>query len=206
MYVGALLSPEDVASATKSRPHPKALAESLQRWTLCGDVWPDLFEVLQVSFSMNGLHERISSLDAPSGRHYAIITHQAGSYQHRYLLPLFDAKVAKCIEEISRDGRLGYSLAGEGQMAIVWASAMQAHDFAALRELCGEVPEGEEEDALDEYACALLAARAPEQVPSLIDGTDVQYAGVSAVAPQELVLRFARRHPEAWARRKVVGA
>lgn len=139
-------------------------------------------------------NERVTAFSSPAGNSYAALTHQIGAFQHRYFVPLFDAKVAECLGEISREGSLGYSLAGENNQAIVWPSVLGPRDFVAVRAMCGSIPEGQEEEALQEYARLLGEARDPARIPSVVEGVTVKYASVSAIAPSDVVARLARRY------------
>lgn len=193
IYVGTLMSPTEVACATAGRDSP--VYSALHRWTLCGDVSPTVFELLR-AVRMGGpdANERVTAFSSQSGNGYVIFTHQIGAFQHRYFVPLFDTRVTECLEQITRDGQLGYSLAGENNQATVWRTVLGPRDFLPLMALCGTVPEGEEEAALDEYAQLLREAREPARIPSVLEGVTVRYASVSAIPPLDLAGRLARRY------------
>lgn len=192
VYVGRLMSPGDVASSTAGREG--AVYRELQRWTFCGDVSPAVFDLLYATRTTPGTNERVTAFWSPQRRGYLVLTHQVGMFQHRFFVPLFDAKVQECIGDISAESSLGYSLSGEGNQAIVWRSVLGARDFLPLRTMCKGIAEGEEEAALDEYARMLGEVRNPERIPSLIAGLGVRYASVSAITPEGLISRLVQRY------------
>jgi hypothetical protein len=192
LYLGTLMSPEEVAQATATRDNPAY--STLHRWTLCGDVSPTLFDLVSVMQKRTAANERVTAFSSPAGNNYLAVTHQIGAFQHRYFLPLFDAKVTECLDAITRDGSLGYSLGGENDQAIVWPSVLRLRDFVAVRSMCGNVPEGKEQETLEEYAKLLGEAQDPARIPSVVEGVTVKYASVSAIPPIDVVARLARRY------------
>lgn len=195
VYVGVLMSPAEVSAATRGREGEGEgdLYRGLRRWTLCGDVSPALLEVLRVARMKFGSNERISAFTAPSGLHYAVFTHQLAVFQHRYVVPLFDSVVVRCMQEVVQGGGLGYCLAGENDQAIVWPSVAGAREVMPIAALCGGVADGQEEQALEEYSRMLRELCEPQRVPSLLPGVAVQYASVSAIAPLDLMERMTQR-------------
>lgn len=107
----------------------------------------------------------MTAFSSRTGWHYATFTHQVGGFQHRYLVPLFDSRVVQCFEEVCGEGALGYSLAGENDQAVVWRSVLGPRGFMPVKALCGTVPEGQEEQVLEEYSTVLREARGPERIP-----------------------------------------
>jgi hypothetical protein len=192
VYLGVLMSPSEVARATDAVP--AELSRALSRWTLCGDISPTVFDLLQATRMLGGANERLTAFSGRSGLYYAVFTHQVAAYQHRYLLPLYDGRVAQCLEDVCGDGALGYSLAGEGDQAIVWRSVLGPRDFMPVKALCSSMPEGQEEQVLEEYATVLREARDPERIPSTIAGTPVRFASVTAVPPGDLLARLGKRY------------
>ena len=192
IYVGVLMAPADVAKAIQNRQGEEY--KSLCRWTLCGDVSPGLLDLLQVSHLRPGANERVTAFAAPSGLNYAMFTHQVATLQHRYLVPLFDGHVARCIEEVGRGGGLGYSLAAENDKAIVWPSVLGARDVRPLGALCTAAKDGQEDEALEEYAHVLAEVREPGRIPSLVQGEDVRYVSVSVIPPIDVLERLAQRY------------
>lgn len=191
LYVGVLMAPEDVRKATRRREGD--LYRRLERWTLCGDVSPALLDVLQAAGGF-GDNERITAVSAPSGLQYAVFTHQLAFFQHRYLVPLFDAQVNRCLQEVAQGGSLGYSLSGEQEQAMVWPSLLGAREVMPLAALCGAVAQGQEEHALDEYSRVLQEVRDPERIPSLLQGTPVRYASVTVIPPHGILERVLKRY------------
>lgn len=191
VHVGVLMAPMEVARATRDREG--GLYRGLLRWTLCGEVSPAMFDVLQATEMRLGKNERITAFSGPSGLNYALFTQQMAMFQHRYLVPLYDGQVARCMDEVGRLGGLGYSLAGEGDHALVWPSVLGARDVMPLHVLCGAVAEGQEEQAVDEYSRMLAEARHPQRIPSLVQGTVVRHVAVSAIPPLDVFRRLTQQ-------------
>lgn len=192
VYLGRLMSPDEVANAVAGRENPAY--STLHRWTLCGDVSPTGFELLQLLHRNSDANERVTAFSSPAGHSYVMFTHQVGAFQHRYFVPLYDSKVAQCLEDVTRDGTLGYSLGGDSHQAIVWRSSLGPRDLLPVKAMCGVVEEGDEEAVLEEYSQLLAEARVPARIPSVLDGVAVRYASVSAIAPTDLMARLARRY------------
>lgn len=192
VYMGVLMTPSEVAAATSNRPGE--LSRALSRWTMCGDIAPSVFELLRATQMLKGANERVTAFSSGAGLHYATFTHQVGAFQHRYLAPLFDSRVIQCLEDVCSEGALGYSLGGETDEAIVWRSVLGPRDFVPLKALCARVPEGQEEQVLEEYVTVLREARDPERIPTLLTGTPVRFVSVTAVPPGDLLARLATRY------------
>ncbi|WP_291216363.1 hypothetical protein [Hydrogenophaga sp.] len=192
IYLGALLSPADVKKATAGVG--TALPGALHRWTLCGDIDPTIFSMLEASGYPQQENERLTVLAAASGLHYAVFTHQAGPFQHRYVAPLFDHKVANCVRAVAHGDALGYSLAGDGPTAAVWAASFGVREFQPLLPMCKEASLGLGESALREYVDTVLELRDPRRIPSSLEGVAVKLASVSAVAPEQLIEKLAAHH------------
>lgn len=191
VYVGALMSPADVARATQRREG--AAYRALQRWTLCGDVSPTLFCMLRAAGWPDRIAERLTVLTGEVG-HYWVMTHQLAGFQHRFLAPLFDDAVANCVRAAAAGETLGYSLAGEGNQAMVWGSPLSATAFAPVAALCRDLAEGQEEAALADYAQALQEVRHPERIPSLLERSLVRHASVTAIPPKKLLEQVTARY------------
>jgi hypothetical protein len=192
VYVGALMSPAQVARATKH--HPTETCKALARWTLCGDVSPAAFSVLRAAGWPARVCERLTVLTSPMSLTYWVAAHQVGSFQHRFIAPLFDASVKTCVSALSRGEPLGYSMAGEGDQAVVWASRADAPAFAPVLALCTELPAGDEETVLSDYSAAVNELRHPERISSLIEDKAVTHTSVSVIAPRQILERLAARY------------
>lgn len=185
IYIGALKSPAEVAQAFSGRNelHPGVT----RRWTLCGEVDQMMFETLHACGHPEQRNERLSVFGGESGVRYAVITHQAGSFQHRYLAPLFEPKVVAFVKAVAHGDALGYLLGGEGAQAAVWQSDFGIREFLPLMSMCTDTPKGlEAERVVEEFFESVLELKDPGRIPSL-DGTRVRLASVSAIAPELLI-------------------
>lgn len=185
IYIGALKSPAEVAKALAGRHEvPPGVS---RRWTLCGDIDTMMFETLQACGHPQQRNERLSIFGGESGARYAVITHQAGNFQHRYLAPLFEPRVVACVKAIAHGDALGYLLGGEGEQAAVWPSDFGMREFLPLLSMCTDTPKGlEAERVVGEFFESVLELKDPGRIPSL-DGTQVRLASVSAIAPELLI-------------------
>lgn len=189
VYLGALMSPAEVARAVAGRS--KSLQKAACRWTLCGDVEPTIFSALQASGHPQQKNERMTVLASSSGLGHAVFTHQAGALQHRFVVPLYEAKVVNCVRAIAHGDSFGYSLGGEGSHAAIWATDFSAAEFMPLLPFCRAEPLGQEERVLQEYVATVLELRDPERIPSSLDGVAVRFASVTAIAPDEVIAKVA---------------
>lgn len=191
IYKGRLMSPAEIAKATDRRS--PAIYRNLQRWTLCGDISPGFFALFQASQLLLVKSERITGFTSRSGLHFAVFTHQVAGLQHRYLAPLFDAKVASFVRDIAQGAAFGYSLGGEEEQAMVWPTVLGSRELQPLKFLCESVEEGQEQEVADEYADVLRDVRDPDRVPSLLHGVPVRDVSVSAIPPHDLLERLAAK-------------
>lgn len=194
IYLGTLMSPAEVARATAGR---KEKLKDAQRWTMCGDIDPDIFSMLQAAGHPQQEWERLTVFSGPSGARYAVVTHQAGPFQHRYVAPLFDAKVARCIRAVAHGDTFGYLLGGGAAHAAIWETRFGVQEFLPLLPLCSDPPVGREEVVLKEYLNTVLELRRPERIPSAFDGVAVRFASVSAISPKDLIKQVGV-HPGLW--------
>ena len=191
VYLGALMSPAEVKSATSGRSN--AVPGELHRWTLCGDVDPIIFSMLNAHGNLQQDNERLTVFGNDLELHYAVFTHQAGYFQHRFLVPLYDPKAAACVRAVAHGDAMGYSLAGQGTKATVWATRLGVKELMPLLPMCSEAPAGRERHVLRDYVDTVMHLRDPKCIASSVEGLDVRFASVSAIAPESLLDRIAGR-------------
>lgn len=189
--LGTLMSPAEVTRAIAG--YSDSVQSVARRWTLCGDVEPAIFSALQASGHPQQRNERMTVLASSSGLLHAVFTHQAGPFQHRYVVPLYDPKVMSCVRAVACGDALGYSLGGQGTHAAIWAADFGVKEFQPLLGLCRETLPGDEERVLQEYAAAVVELREPDRIPSVADGVVVRLASVTAIAPDALIDKVAKR-------------
>lgn len=190
IHLGRLMSPSEVASATANRSGPEY--EWLRRWTLCGEVGENMFELVREAV-LKPMGERLGAFTSPVGCQYAVFAHQVLSWQHRLLLPLYEQKAANFLSDAARQG-FGYSLAGEETEAVVWTSAADASALMALRVLCAPVPDGRDEDALAELPLVVAEVKDAGRIAPVGDAGAVKHVSVSVIPPEGLVGRIAARY------------
>jgi hypothetical protein len=187
IYLGRLLSPEDVATATHDRQGGEYVA--LRRWTLCGDVSPGIFDYLRARALLPPADENVTWFEAAGGERYAVFVHEAACIQHRFLVPLYEERTLDFLAQAERSG-FGYSLSGDGAEAIVWRSALGARHLESLRHRWAPIRSATEEAAFSSFAPLVAALRSPKMVPSLRPGGEVSRVSVTAVPPLELCRRL----------------
>jgi len=188
-YLGSLMSPADVKRATAGRA--QSLPDELYRWTLCGEIDQALFSLLRACGHPQQGRERLTVVGQSPQVRYAVFTHQAGSFQHRFLVPLYDPKAAAFISAVAHGDAMGYSLAGQGSEAAVWATRLSATELMPLLPMCSESVAGSESMVLRDYVDVVMRLRDPSCIPSVTKGVDVKLASVSAIAPDCLLDRVA---------------
>jgi hypothetical protein len=103
-------------------------------------------------------------------------------YQHRMLVPLYDARVRSCLEGLPH---LGFSLANAtDHRAVVVRAPEQA---TALGALCRDLRPEERATVVSELTQVVAALTAPEQVPSLRQDWTVRDVSISIVMPSQTI-------------------
>lgn len=189
VYLGSLMSPADVRRATAG--HGEDFPVELYRWTLCGEMDHANFLLLGACGHPQKNSERLTVFEQDPHHHCAVFTHQAGSFQHRFLVPLYDPKAAEFLRAVAHGDAMGYSLAGQGSQAAVWATTLGASELMPLLPLCGESMAGREPQVLRDYVEMVMRLRDPGCIQSDTQGITVKFASVSAIAPDRLLDRIA---------------
>jgi hypothetical protein len=181
LYVGDLLEPQEVAQALENRPDEARLFAGC--WFLCGEVSDDMFARMHAHWH-EGLAPavRVIAFCTPLGGAYAVFAHQVEEYQHRMLVPLYDARVRSCLEGLPH---LGFSLANAtDHRAVVVRAPEQA---TALGALCRDLRPEERALVVSELTQVVAALTAPEQVPSLRQDWKVRDVSISVVMPSQTI-------------------
>ena len=174
-----LMDPTEVAEGLAGRPDDERLRLAGQ-WFLCGDITQRFFERAREDGA--SLPLRGGAIRAPNGNTFAVFTHQVEDCQHRFLVPLFGARIRQCLREMQTHP-LAFSL---GHDATGWAyiqtpGAGMATDLLALYGLLTDRPFGGREDVLHDVACVVHDVLRPDLVSTLIPGVEVRDIGVSVL-------------------------
>lgn len=145
----------------------------------------DLFAELAVKAEPRSVPERVTAFKSPAGGCYAVLTQQLRDAQHRFLLPLYERRIAGFISAMSLES-LAYSLGNDdGHNAIVWRSNLGARELRPLGALCGSLSPGKQFAVMREWSKVVEAMTMPDQIPSTTVGQLVRRVCVSILAPED---------------------
>jgi len=185
IFPARIMKPSEVASATRGQP-PEVIAGIRGRWMLCGDVARPTFEAMRAA-DRGELGFRLSAFESPSGNVYCVMTHQVGSHQHRYLLPLWDGPALACIRGMTV-GRHGFMLGCAGDKdALVLPSVAPRSDFKPLLAMARSAPDMPESELVSEMPLALGIFARLDAMPSFWPNVEVDTLSVSLVTPTALL-------------------
>lgn len=178
-----LMSPEDVSSSLSSRPDEAGRLSG--RWFLCGDVSDRFYELAKDRREL--ISFRVSAFHSPNHLSYGVITHQLEESQHRFVLPLFEARIATCLRQAMMQP-LAFSLGHDASnQAVIQMPPNLASAVMPL--LAMHLPLTRESAllALKEFPKVLGAACEFDQVATLLRGCEVREVSVSALFPEDAV-------------------
>ena len=194
-YPARLMTPTEVQKATANQA-PEVQKRTEGKWSLCGDVSAPLFAVLSAAFR-EAVSMRIDSFSSPAGARYAVVSHQVNGFAHRFLLPLYEPRVAEFVAAM-RTGKLGFLLGNDGAgdaLLIEWPAGCNASvppvsaSTALRRERL--------HDVLLELPKVINTVKQPLQVPSLRRGEPVIDVSVSVVLPTGALMQLWRMNEAA---------
>lgn len=156
-------------------------------WILFGEVPAAMFDSF---FADRSLRPRVnvSYCRTSNGGTYLVITHQVASWQHRFLLPLWDSEVMDGVRAM-RDGRMKFMLASSpGRDAAVIPIDFEpgALDPAFARAVPTDVKVLEK--FLAEMPGVIDSVRALDAIPGCLEMATVTEASLSVVVPLEAAL------------------
>ena len=149
-------------------------------WVLCGDLGETTFAAMANAFERD-FRSRLSTHTSPLGGAYGLLTHQVGCHQHRFLLPLWDARVHLCLEGIVEEG-YGYMLGRNGQEeSLLLSAAIPPKAFEMLLKLGRVQPLVSIAALAAEMPIVVATTCRPDSVPSMLEDVAVEYVSVSVV-------------------------
>jgi len=183
LFPATIMSPEEVQAGMP--PGQQGVADQLRgHWMLCGDVDHRMFELL-MSSKVYEVGHRASAFTSPTGSGYALFTHQVGTHQHRFVLPMWSEEVRHYLDALEHEP-YGFMLGDEGERSgWVLPGVATAGELAPLRELCLKQPALSDE-LLAELPMAVVVLSAPDAIPTLFAHTQVEAVSVSVVVPSPL--------------------
>ena len=180
LSLARIMSPIEVRAALQQHT-PEIQKKFKDRWVFCGDVDEQMFAQLKDE-TAHEIGQRVSAFTSPSGRAYAMLTHQADVYQHRFVLPLWCESITECLQALQH-APYGIMLGNNGGVdAFVMTGPFQAQQLAPLLHLAQAQP-GDWRESLDELPLALMMLSALDAIPSVKEGKDVESVSLSVVMP-----------------------
>lgn len=188
LYVGEVRSPDDLAEALAEC----SLEERTRmghRWLFCGNVEPDMFEVLRRE-PVDSLHQRVTGFVSSTGAAYGVLTHQVRGYQHRLVLPLFDSEIQQAVMAVSQEP-FGFLLSKDGTEAslLLLRSSVTGDNLQGLPGLRTQVGDAELPAMIAELPNVVMAVTDAERIPSLGE-QPTQSVSVSFVMPFNSMARI----------------
>ena len=131
-----LMSPQDVALATRSRTTED---QAMSGWWLCGDVHPGMWTAVRQGALFTPLFLGVA--EAPSGRHYMTVVHQAGTWQHRLCIALVGSHADRWVETLLCRAPLQFAFAAHNvEHAFVTRVEFSPEALEGLRHTVSAMP------------------------------------------------------------------
>lgn len=187
LFVGELRSPDEVAEALAERSEEERLRMG-RRWLFCGSVEQDMFQVLRHE-PVESLHQRVTGFVSKTGAAYGVLTHQVRGYQHRLVLPLFDAEVQQAVLALTREP-FGFLMSrdGEEESLLLPRSNITGDNMQGLPGLRKEMSDAALAASIGELPDVVMAITDVEQIPSLLE-VPTHSVSVSFVLPLHSMAR-----------------
>jgi len=187
LFVGELRSPDEVAEALAERSEEERLRMG-RRWLFCGSVAQDMFQVLRHE-PVDSLHQRVTGFVSKAGAAYGVLTHQVRGYQHRLVLPLFDAEVQQAVLALTREP-FGFLMSrdGEEESLLLLRSSITGDNMQGLPGLRKEMSDAALAASIGELPDVVMAITGVEQIPSLLE-VPTHSVSVSFVLPLHSMAR-----------------
>jgi len=183
-----LLSPSQVDNCLANMSD-KQRGQLTVQWLLTGTVSKKRFAGL-VANTTSDLVTEITALQRPSGAAYVLISCQLGNWQHRFVLPLYDARVRDYLAvDIREPLSLQLSCAGSDE-AFIFDCLIPRHELKSVLEV-GRVIDLKDRDSLFlEWANLLGGMLTPAGIPSFSAKQVVRDVDVSALVPEGARAQF----------------
>ncbi|WP_432258088.1 hypothetical protein [Cupriavidus sp. TMH.W2] len=183
-----LMSPCEVRAATRNHP---GLPGPLDGWCLCGDASARMVDTIVRNSGEVAI--RLTGFVGPSGGHYAVLTHQLGGSQHRFLLPQYEPAVELYFRSLeSQPIQVMLGRQGEDDSVVLHNRLPWPH-IVPLVEMCQVQRCASMATTFDERRATTFAVTRLETIPSLDGNVAVSDVSVSLVVPSEYCLQAIRR-------------
>jgi hypothetical protein len=176
-----LLSPSQVANSLANMSDRQRGQLTVQ-WLLTGTVSKKMFAGLVANTSCE-LATEITFFERPSGAAYVLITCQLDNWQHRFVLPLYDARVREYLAvDILEPLSIQLSCVGSNE-AFVFDCLISRHELKCILEIGRMVDLKDRDSLFFEWANLLGDILKPAGRPSLSATQRVRNVDVSALIP-----------------------
>ena len=176
-----LLSPSQVANCLANMSDKQRELLTVQ-WLLTGTVSKKGFAVLIANTTCDLVTE-IRTLQRPSGAAYVLISCQLGNWQHRFVLPLYDARVREYLFDIREPLSLQLSCAGSEE-AFIFDYLIPRHELKSILEVGRMIDLKDRNSLFLEWANLIGDMLTPAGIPSLSATHVVRDVDVSALIPE----------------------
>ena len=175
-----LMSPEEVEEATED--HDQRTRQRVRgHWFLCGDCSQEMFDNIAQLRNV-ALRHSLVVFQRNDGTKFLVVTHQLGSAQHRFLVPMWDPRVPDFLDAVS-SGRYSISLARKGDtQAVVLSADADAPLAIELRKHLMPMPDPQQlQSLLRALPHFMETVATPEEFPNLQEGLAITDVSVSIV-------------------------
>ena len=183
-----LLSPSQVANSLANMS-VRLPGQLTVQWLLSGTVSKKMFAGLVANRTFE-LATEITALERPSGAAYVLISCQLDNWQHRFVLPLYDARVRDYLAvDICEPLSVQLSCAGSNE-AFVFDCLISRHELKFILEIGRMVDLNDTDSLFLEWANLLGDMLTPAGRPSLSATQYVRDVDVSALVPEGAGAQF----------------
>jgi hypothetical protein len=148
---------------------------------LCGDLKVSTFERFSCFFG-DYISLRVSGFASTSGNKWGVITHQVEGHQHRFILPLWEARTADFIRAMLSTG-FGFSLGCKGESRTLLFMAQRLQDLVPFLSLSETAGTPEMADWVKEMPMLISMLGRSEAIPSIVPKHRVLDVSISMVIP-----------------------
>lgn len=189
-YPARLMTPAEVIEAIANNP-PEVQERAKGKWHLCGDVSMPMFAVLTAAVREE-VAMRVDSFSTPAGARYGVVSHQVNGFVHRFLLPLYEPRVAEFVMAM-RTGELAFLLGNDGEEnALLVGPPVRGNGLAPLLSVVKPFPRAKLHDVLAELPKVINTVKQPSQVMSLRHPEPVIDVSLSVLLPTRALMQLWR--------------
>lgn len=187
-YADALLTPARLMSPTQVRAAMMECGEgapALDGWFLCGDVSAPMFAAMTETRGACGVS--VAALTHARAGNYVVLTQQLGIFQHRFVLPLFEAPVFEFLASLRAEplqvamGDAGEAMAAVSRARISWHSV---EPVVGLLQVASEIDIGEALSGIPDVVAKICEFASIAPVPGQPGVRDLS---VSVLVPPSLL-------------------